>query len=170
MPGAMVDEIHGGNPDAAEGDSLYKRLGGAYAIAGAVDYLIERLHTNATLNLNKGVEDFHTDQYKAGYKFMVTAWSIEKSGGPKCYMGRDMFEAHKHLGLSHYEFDVTAHEIRNTLYQMGVPRQEVTDFMDIIESYRDMVVDPEDAPNAPGKTTMEKAAEHDKMAAEVHAD
>ena len=151
--------------------SLYERLGGAYAIATAVDRLIDSLHENETLNMaNKHVKAFHAEEYRAGYKFMVTAWSIEKSGGPKCYMGRDMFEAHKHLGLSHYEFDVTAHEIRNTLYQMGVPRQEVTDFMDIIESYRDMVVDPEDAPNAPGKTTMEKAAEHDKMAAEVHAD
>ena len=140
MPGAMVDEIHGGNPDAAEGDSLYKRLGGAYAIAGAVDYLIERLHTNATLNLNKGVEDFHTDQYKAGYKFMVTAWSIEKTGGPKCYFGSDMLKAHAHLKLSDYDFDVTAHEIRNTLYQLAVPRREVEEFMDVIESYREQVV------------------------------
>ena len=121
--------------------TLYERLGGAYAIASAVDYLIDRLHTNATLNnANDKVQEFHADQYKAGYKVMVTAWSIEKTGGPACYPGRDMFEAHKHLGLSEYEFDVTAHEIRNTLYQLGVPRQEVIDFMDIIESYRTMVV------------------------------
>lgn len=121
--------------------TLYERLGGAYAIAGAVDYLIDRLHTNATLNnANDKVKEFHTDEFKAGYKFMVTAWSIEKTGGPACYPGRDMFEAHKNLGLSEYEFDVTAHEIRNTLYQLGVPRQEVNDFMDIIESYRAQVV------------------------------
>ncbi|MES1930593.1 hypothetical protein SADO_15124 [Salinisphaera dokdonensis CL-ES53] len=121
--------------------TLYERLGGAYAIAGAVDYLIDRLHTNATLNnANDKVQEFHADQYKAGYKFMVTAWSIEKTGGPACYPGRDMFEAHKDLGLTDYEFDVTAHEIRNTLYQLGVPRQEVGEFMDIIESYRTMVV------------------------------
>ncbi|GAB3685313.1 hypothetical protein GCM10028792_37680 [Salinisphaera aquimarina] len=121
--------------------TLYERLGGAYAIAGAVDYLIDRLHTNATLNnANDKVREFHSDQYKAGYKFMVTAWSIEKTGGPACYPGRDMFEAHKDLGLSDYEFDVTAHEIRNTLYQLGVPRQEVNEFMDIIESYRRKVV------------------------------
>lgn len=52
---------------------------------------------------------------------MVTAWSIEATGGPKCYPGRDMFEAHKHLGLTEYKFDVTAHEIRNMLYQLAVP-------------------------------------------------
>jgi hemoglobin len=121
--------------------TLYDRLGGAYAIAGAVDHLVDRLHTNVTLNkTNKGVEDFHTEQYKAGYKFMVTAWSIEATGGPKCYPGRDMFESHKHLGLTDYEFDVTAHEIRNTLYQLGVPQQETVEFMDIIESNRSKVI------------------------------
>lgn len=121
--------------------TLYDRLGGAYAIAGAVDQLVDRLHTNATLNKsNKGVADFHTDQYKAGYKFMVTAWSIEATGGPKCYPGRDMFESHKNLGLTNYDFDVTAHEIKNTLFQCGVPQTETEEFMGIIESYRSKVI------------------------------
>ncbi len=121
--------------------SLYERLGGAYAIASAVDVLVDRLQTNATLNkANPKVNDFHTQQYKAGYKFMVTAWSIEVTGGPKCYPGRDMFAAHKDLGLTEYEFDVTAHEIRNTLYQLGVPRREIDEFMGIIESYRGRVL------------------------------
>ena len=121
--------------------TLYERLGGAYAIAAAADYLVDRLHTNATLNnANSKVKDFHSDKYKAGYKFMVTAWSIEAAGGPKCYPGRDMFAAHKDLGLTNYEFDVTAHEIRNTLYQLGVPQQETDEFLKIIESYRSKVI------------------------------
>ena len=121
--------------------TLYERLGGAYAIATAVDYLVDRLHTNATLNnANTKVDDFHSQKYKAGYKFMVTAWSIEAAGGPKCYPGKDMFAAHKDLGLTNYEFDVTAHEIRNTLYQLGVPQRETNEFMDIIESHRSKVI------------------------------
>lgn len=123
--------------------SLYERLGGAYAIASAVDLLVDRLHSNATLNkANDKVADFHSERYRAGYKFMVTAWSIEASGGPKCYPGRDMFESHKHLGLSGYEFDVTAHEIKNTLFSLGVPQKETEEFMGIIEHYRPMVVKP----------------------------
>jgi hemoglobin len=121
--------------------TLYERLGGAYGIAAAADLLIDRLHTNATLNSrNAKVSDFHTDKYKAGYKFMVTAWTIEATGGPKCYPGRDMFETHKDLHLTDYEFDVTAHEIRNTLYQLGAPPQEIGEFMAIIESYRGKVL------------------------------
>ena len=122
--------------------TLFERLGGAFAIAAAADHLVDRLHTNTTLNANEHVKKFHTDQFRAGYKFMVTAWSIEMSGGPKCYIGRDMFEAHKNLGLTNYDFDVTAHEIRNTLYQLGVPQTETNEFMAIIEKYRSKVVAP----------------------------
>ncbi len=120
--------------------SLYERLGGAYAIASAVDYLVDRLHTNATLNANPKVSAFHAPQHKAGYKFMVTAWSIEATGGPKCYPGRDMSAAHKDLGLTNYEFDVTSHEVRNTLFQLGVPKPEIDEFLNILESYRSKVV------------------------------
>ena len=146
MTTKTTTETHEHNPHASkpgEGDTLYDRLGGAYAIAAAVDLLVDRLHNNATLNLNQHVKDFHAPDFKAGYKFMVTAWSIEKAGGPKCYIGRDMFQSHKHLGLTDYDFDVTAHEIRNTLYQVGVPRAENDAFMEIIESYRSQVVAPQ---------------------------
>ena len=51
-----------------------------------------------------------------------------------------MFESHKDLGLTDYEFDVTAHESRNTLYQLGVPQREVGEFMGIIESNRSKVI------------------------------
>jgi hemoglobin len=62
--------------------TLYEQLGGTDALATVVDHLIDRLHTNATLNRrNQKVNEFHTGQHKAGYKFMVTAWSIEVTVG-----------------------------------------------------------------------------------------
>ena len=39
--------------------TLYERLGGAYAIATAVDYLVDRLQTNATLNKANPKVDQH---------------------------------------------------------------------------------------------------------------
>jgi len=79
-------------PDA----SLYERLGGAYAIAGAVDVLVDRLFANVLVNANTGVHAHHgNDANGPGYKFLVTAWSIEAAGGPKCYLGRDMVAARR---------------------------------------------------------------------------
>ena len=75
-----------------------------------------------------------------GYKFLVTAWSIEAAGGPKCYLGRDMVAAHDGLSIEAAGFDVVAMEIAATLMFLGVPERERTEFNDIIDSYRHEVV------------------------------
>ena len=61
--------------------SLYERLGGNYGIAGAVDVLTKRLYDNASANANPHVKAFHDQQGHAGFTFLVTAWSIEQTGG-----------------------------------------------------------------------------------------
>ena len=122
--------------------SLFERLGGVYGIAGAVDVLTHRLYENATANLNPHVKAFHSEMGHAGFTFLVTAWSIEQTGGPACYPGRDMRESHAHLFVTEFEFDLVKAEIAATLFHVGVPRQEHKEFMDIIESYRSMVVGP----------------------------
>lgn len=72
------------------GESLYDRLGGLYGIAGAVDVLVDRLFANAAVNANPAVHDHHGDPANApGYKVLVTAWTVEATGGPKCYPGQD---------------------------------------------------------------------------------
>lgn len=120
--------------------SLYERLGGTYGIAGAVDVLADRLYDNASANRNPHVQAFHLGMGHAGFKFLVTAWSIEQTGGPSCYPGRDMRESHAHLFVSQEEFDIVATEVAATLFHVGVPQPEHGEFMAIIESYRSMVV------------------------------
>lgn len=130
-------------PEAAEtgdGESLYERLGGAYGIAGAVDDLVDRLYENEAANQNPAVQEFHEEGGQAGFKYLVTAWSIEATGGPEVYAGRDMDEAHQDLEVSEREFDIVYRQIEQSLNQVGVPEQETDEFMEIIESYRDMVV------------------------------
>ena len=125
---------------SASTPSLYERLGGTYGIAGAVDVLVERLYNNASANVNPHVDAFHSQKGQAGFKYLVTAWSIEQTGGPQCYPGRDMKESHAHLFVTEFEFDIVAGEIAATLFHVGVPQQEHKEFMAIIESYRSMVV------------------------------
>ncbi len=123
--------------------SLYERLGGLYAIAGAVDVLVDRLFANVAVNANEAVHAHHGNPANAaGYKFLVTAWSIEAAGGPKCYPGRDMGTAHEALHIDAGQFDAVAMEIAATLSFLGVPAVEHREFMGIIESYRPQVVEP----------------------------
>lgn len=120
--------------------TLYERLGGTYGIAGAVDVLVDRLYDNASANRNPHVQAFHLGMGHAGFKFLVTAWSVEQTGGPACYPGRDMAESHAHLFVTQEEFDVVATEIAATLFHVGVPQPEHAEFMAIIERHRSMVV------------------------------
>lgn len=123
-----------------EQESLYERLGGAYGIAGAVDVLTERLFENDTANQNPVTAEFHEEHDPAGFKYLVTAWTIEHAGGPEVYPGRDMEAAHDELEVSELEFDVVRTEIKATLYHVGVPEQEVRELMNIIDMFRDEVV------------------------------
>ncbi len=137
-------------PDAEVGEAavqvpadatLYERLGGAYAIAGAVDVLVDRLFANALVNANAGTHAHHGDSANLpGYRFLVTAWSIEAAGGPKCYPFRDMVAAHDGLFIDASGFDAVAMEIAATLMFLGVPERERDEFNSIIESYRHEVV------------------------------
>lgn len=121
--------------------SLYERLGGLYGISGAVDVLVDRLFANASVNANDAVHEHHGNPANApGYKFLVTAWSVEAVGGPSCYPGRDMTQAHAHLAINAEQFDAVAMEIASTLNFLGVPAVEHEEFMTIIEAYRSEVV------------------------------
>ncbi len=122
--------------------------------------LADRLYDNASANRNPHVQAFHLGMGHAGFKFLVTAWSIEQTGGPSCYPGRDMRESHAHLFVSQEEFDIVATEIAATLFHVGVPQPEHGEFMAIIESYRSMVV------GAPGH----KDESHDAVVPETQAE
>lgn len=136
MVGVIVSQSESGSDD----ESLYERLGGAYGIAGAVDVLTERLFENDTANQNPVTEEFHEAHDPAGFKYLVTAWTIEHAGGPDVYPGRDMETAHEELEVTELEFDVVRTEIKATLYHVGVPEQEIRELMNIIDMFRDEVV------------------------------
>jgi hemoglobin len=71
------------------------------------------------------VKAFHGTYGKAGFKYLVTTWSIEYSSGLAVYPGRSMAEAHDKLEYSGLELDVVRTEIKTSLYQLGVPEPDL---------------------------------------------
>ncbi len=126
--------------EAAEENSLYERLGGTYPIAATVDDLVDRLYVNGTLNANPAVKAVHDRQGQAGFKVLVTAWVVEKTGGPKMYPGLPLDKAHAHLNITDREFDVVMNEAATTFYKFNVPEREFDELMALLESYRPQVV------------------------------
>jgi hemoglobin len=101
-----------------------------------MDVLTDRLYDNVSANQNPFVQKMHETNSRPAFKFMVTAWSVEETGGPKCYPGRDMRAAHADMVATDRDFDVVALEIAATLSYCGVPEQEAKEYLDLIESYR----------------------------------
>lgn len=120
--------------------TLYERLGGYNAIAATADDLTERLYDNATLNANPEIRAFHDRENREGFKFLLSAWVTEFTGGPKAYFGRPMDEAHAHLNITKREFDIVMTECRTTFYKFNVPEAELEELMGLLESYRDRIV------------------------------
>lgn len=109
-------------------NTLYERLGGAYAIAAVVDRFSDRLLKNSKIvNANPELKEWHTKKYKTrlpGLKFNRTLWVCAVSGGPYKYTAKNLHDAHFNLHISPEIFDEVAMELSNALDYFKVPRRE----------------------------------------------
>ena len=116
--------------------SLYDRLGGAFAIAAVVDRFSDALITNPKVgqqSANPQLREWHTDRLDRlpGLKFMRTLWVCSVAGGPFEYVGTrpgatpvGLEEAHRDLQIAPEEFDEVAAELARTLDAFGIPERE----------------------------------------------
>ena len=116
--------------------SLYERLGGAFAIAAVVDHFSDAVVQNPIVgqqSQNRALREWHTQNLGRlpGLKFMRTLWVCNVSGGPFQYTPTvpgstvlGLEEAHRRLRISPEEFDEVAAELGRTLDAVGVPAQE----------------------------------------------
>ena len=116
--------------------SLYDRLGGAFAIAAVVDRFSDALITNPKVgqqSANPQLREWHTDRLDRlpGLKFMRTLWVCNVAGGPFEYVGTrpgatpvGLEEAHRDLQIAPEEFDEVAAELGRTLDAFGIPERE----------------------------------------------
>lgn len=106
---------------AQSGDSLYKRLGGYDALAAVTDDFIVRLATDPKLGR------FFTglsDNSKARVRQLVVDQLCAATGGPCVYIGRDMKTAHKGLGITEEDWNISVKHLVATLTKFKVPEKE----------------------------------------------
>jgi hemoglobin len=108
--------------------SLYERLGGAYAIAAVVDHFSDQLLKNPKIvNANPELNEWHTEKYKErlpGLKFNRTLWVCAVAGGPYQYTAKSMHDAHLELHITGEVFDEVAAELASSLDHFKVPAPE----------------------------------------------
>jgi hemoglobin len=116
--------------------SLYDRLGGAFAVAAVIDHFSDALVHNPIVgqgSKNPALREWHTNNLGRlpGLKFMRTLWVCNVAGGPFEFTATrpgstvlGLEEAHRELKISPDEFDEVAAELGRTLDSVKVPQRE----------------------------------------------
>ena len=133
--------------------TLYERLGGAFAIAAVVDQFSDALIKNPIVgqgSQNPQLREWHTNSLARlpGLKFMRTLWVCNISGGPFEYTATrpgstplGLEEAHRELKISPAEFDEVAAELARTLDHFGVPDQEKDEVLGAFAAHKGEVTE-----------------------------
>jgi len=126
------------NVTAQSGDSLYKRLGGYDALAAVTDDFITRLATDKTLGrFFVGA----SDNSKMRIRQLVLDQLCAATGGPCVYIGRDMKTAHKGLGITEEDWNISVKHLVATLTKFKVPEKEQKEVAEALTGLKKDIVE-----------------------------
>jgi hemoglobin len=117
--------------------SLFEQLGGAPAVAAAVEIFYRKVLED--YRINRFFDKVDTEKLIAKQKTFFTM----AFGGPNYYTGLDLRKAHEHLvkiGLNDDHFDVVMEHLGATLTELNVPEALLAQVMVIAEGARNDVL------------------------------
>lgn len=114
--------------------SLFERIGGAAAVDAAVDIFYRKVLVDDRIShFFDGIDmDAQLVKQKA---FLTMAF-----GGPNSYSGKDMRAAHKHMNLTETHFDAVVENLAETLTELGVASEDISEIAGIAASVKDDVL------------------------------
>jgi hemoglobin len=117
--------------------TLYEEIGGAPAVAAAVEVFYRKMLMDDRVSRFFDDTDMERQIAKQqGFLTMVL-------GGPNSYTGKDMREGHKHLvarGLNDSHVDIVIGHLGDTLGELGVGEAQIGEVARIANSVRDEVL------------------------------
>jgi hemoglobin len=125
---------------APDKPSLYKRLGGVYAIAPVVDDFIERIMHDQRLDANPGIDEAHQCVPPAGFKYLAIELVCMAAGGPQKYTGKPMKDSHANLKITGKDRKAFLDDFQKTLNKFAVPRAEQAELKAIVDNTRLAIV------------------------------
>jgi hemoglobin len=118
--------------------SLYKRLGGYDALAAVTDDFIGRLATDKQLSrFFVG----HSEDSLHRIRQLIVDQLCAATGGPCYYIGRDMKTAHKGMGITEADWNITVNHLIATLDKVKVPEKEKNEVLGAVSSFKKDIVE-----------------------------
>ena len=118
--------------------TLYQRVGGYDAVAGATDDALTRLLNDPVVKAY--LDHLGTDNTRKLRQHFLD-YLVEAAGGPAYYIGRDMRTTHAGMGITDAQWQAFVGDIRATLEHLHVPEQESGEFLALLETTRDEIVE-----------------------------
>lgn len=120
-------------------ESLYKRLGGAPAIAKVVDDFVVIIVEDSR------IDEKHRKHFREGDVAMLKQKLIdqvgEATGGPHKYTGKDMKAAHQGLALTNQDFDALIDDLTKAMNKNGVAAADREELVGMLQTMRKDVVE-----------------------------
>ncbi len=118
--------------------SLYKRLGGYDAIATVTDDFLPRLVNDRVVGrFLVGLSDNSKARLRQRFVDQICA----ATGGPCIYVGRDMKTAHKGLGITGADWDLSVKHPVDTLDKFKVPEKEKAELLAAVSALKPDIVE-----------------------------
>ena len=117
---------------------LYARLGGYDALAAVVDDFFGRMMKDA--QLGRFFSNLSDDSKKRARQLTVD-FLCQVTGGPCYYIGRDMGNAHKGMGINESDWDQSVKLLKETLNKFNVPEKEQGEVLQAISSLKKDIVE-----------------------------
>lgn len=114
--------------------TLYQRIGGAQAVDAAVDIFYRKVLADDRIN------DFFIDIDMTALARKQKAFLTMAFGGPHNYSGKDLRNAHAHLGIREEHYAAVVENLAGTLKELGVKDEDIAEVAKIAESVKNDVL------------------------------
>lgn len=124
------------NVKHADKPTVFDKLGGKAAVKAAVDIFYNKVVADERVNSYFKDVDMAKQRAKQ-MQFMTYAF-----GGPEAYKGKDLWEAHKHMGLSEMHFNAICENFVETLKELNVPQDIIDEAAGVVLTTKPMILGP----------------------------
>jgi hemoglobin len=127
------------NIAAAQGKSLYSRLGGKKAITAVVDQFVANVGGDD--RINRFFADTVKDKKRLDkFKDNLVDQICSASGGPCKYKGKDMKTAHKGMAITDADFGALVEDLVKALDKFNVGATEKNELLGALGGLKDQIV------------------------------
>jgi hemoglobin len=138
VAGSLASHAGAASPDLPQKKSLYQRLGGYDALAAVTDDFITRLATDK--ELSKFFVGLNNESKKRVREHVIDLLCAA-TGGPCIYLGQDVKTAHKGLGITQEDWDISVRHLVESLDKFKVGKREKDELLTALSTLKNDIVE-----------------------------